>query len=82
MEPQQILVEPREALSCRYRVRRAGTGHTIEVSLPKVVVEREARKLDLSPEDFMEEYEIEWLYGNFDGLHARFIRRTKGGTLP
>lgn len=62
-----------DALSRRYRIRRSGTGSGLEASLPREVIAREARRTGLDIDEFMEKYQIEWLYNDFAGLHARFV---------
>lgn len=72
-----ILIDPSEALSERYAIRRAGKGSTLESCLPRVVVEREARRKGMSVEDFLKSYEAEYLYNSFGGMHVRFVERKK-----
>jgi len=67
-----------DALSRRYRIRRSGTGSGLEASLPREVIAREARRSGVNIDEFMENYQIEWLYNDFAGLHARFVPVEKG----
>ena len=67
------------ALSRRYSMWRPRRGtkeiRTINSTLPYEVVEREARKVDLVVEEFIQQYDAEYLYDSFDGLHVRFVKK-------
>jgi len=71
---EKITVLPNEALSDRYKIRRAGKGTTLESCIPHRAIEREARKRGMSMEEFLDTHEAEFLYNDFSGLHIRFIR--------
>lgn len=63
-----------------YRLRVTGRdGRTIETSIPKTVVEREARKTELSIEEFLESYRAEWLFDDFGGAFVRFVPAVEKG---
>ena len=68
----EIVINLKDALTKRYSIRLAGTGRTIEASLPREVIEREAKRLGLTIGEFLEKYEIEWLYDSMPGFHAIF----------
>jgi len=55
----------------KYAMRAVGTGG-FEVSIPKEVIEREARKRGLTPGEFREKYTAVALYNDFDGVFYRF----------
>ena len=48
--------------------------HTVVSTIPYEVIEREARSVGLSVNDFLEQYEAEFLFDSFDGLHIRFVK--------
>ncbi len=55
----------------RYKIRKVGTGG-IEISVPKIVVERAARKEGMSLEKFMESFDVLHLFNDFDGFDAAY----------
>ena len=74
---EQITIGP-DVLRKRYLLRRTGTsGHSFEVTIPKEVVEREARLLGISVEQVDREAEIEWRYDDFPGLHMVLVPKTQ-----
>ena len=56
-----------------YRMQVAGFGETIRTSVPKEVVEREAKRHDLTILEFIEKFRIVWLYNGFTGAYANFV---------
>lgn len=59
-----------------YKMQTVGVdGSTIRTSVPREVVEREARRRDLSVEEFVKEFKVSWLYDGFDGAWARFVHK-------
>lgn len=70
-----IVISLEDALTRRYDIRKAHSGKTLEATLPREVIEREAKRLGIEVKDFIATYEIEWLYNDFRGLHARFVPR-------
>ena len=54
-----------------YKIRIVGTGG-IEVSLPRVVVERAARKHGLEVKEFVEKFKLVHLYNNFTGIDGAY----------
>ena len=55
-----------------YRMQISGFGETIRTSVPREVVEREAKRRKMSVEDFIKSFRLVWLYNGFDGAWARF----------
>ncbi len=56
-----------------YKVRTIGKkGTAYEVSFPQDVIERKARELGLSTEDFIKQYKAVAYYNAFDGVYYRF----------
>jgi hypothetical protein len=57
-----------------YLMQAVGTdGNTIRTSVPRQVVEKEARRLSLTVKEFLELYKLEWLYNGFPGVYGTFI---------
>ena len=64
-----------------YRMQISGAGKTtIRTSVPRFVVEREARKHGLSIEEFIEHFRVEWLFNGFLGFYGTFVRRNEEET--
>ena len=57
-----------------YRMQATGAGgKTIRTSVPCEVVEREARRRDMTIEEFVTHFRVEWLFNGFEGAWARFV---------
>lgn len=57
-----------------YRMQATGaTGKTIRTSVPSEVVEREARRRDMTVNDFVIGFRVCWLYNGFEGAWAKFV---------
>ena len=64
------------ALARRYSLRQArGSGDFWEITVPKEVVKREARRLDISVQELKAKFELECLFDDFQGLHYRFVEK-------
>lgn len=64
----------------RYKMRAVGAdGLNIVVSIPRVVIEREAEKRNLSVDDFLQKFRAVAMYNNFDGVLYNFeeVKKTK-----
>lgn len=62
----------------KYKLRRAGAQRaTIEITLPKEVVEREARRLGITEEKAVEKLLGVWKYNDFHGAHLSFEPKEK-----
>ncbi len=46
---------------------------SVQICVPKRVVERKARSRGLSIEDFMRRYDGRWSFDNFHGLYFEFV---------
>jgi hypothetical protein len=69
-----IAITPSDAYSKVFRMRTVGReGKTVEATIPREVVMREARKRGLSLQEFLDRFRVEWLYDDFGGAFARFI---------
>ncbi|MBT9143792.1 MAG: hypothetical protein DDT29_02204 [Dehalococcoidia bacterium] len=72
--PELVATITDDAYTKVYRLRVTGQeGRTVEISIPKVVVGRAAKKADLSIKEFLKSYRAEWLYDDFDGAFVRFV---------
>jgi len=68
-----IQIDDRDVIMKKYRLRRAGAQRaTIEITLPKEAVEREARRLGITEKEAAEKLVGVWKYNNFRGLHLSF----------
>lgn len=75
-----IIKTPKEKSTYRktYRMQATGAGgKTIRTSVPCMVVEKEARRRDMTIEEFITHFKVEWLFNGFEGAWARFIREKK-----
>ena len=58
----------------RYSLRRTGAnGLSFETTIPREVIEREARMLQVPVGRIDRETEIEWRYDDFRGLHMILV---------
>ena len=63
-----------DAYSKSYKMRMVGPG-SLEATIPRAIVEREARKCKLSIEEFIKVYQVEYLFNDFGGAFIRFKRQ-------
>ena len=65
-----------EAYRKTYRLRLAqgNKRKSIEVTFPYVVIDKEARKYGLTPEEFIKKYQAVAQYNSFDGVMYQFER--------
>jgi hypothetical protein len=62
-----------DVLRKTYKLRRTGDkGSTIEVSIPREVLEREARRQGLTLDEALEKLIAVWRFNSFRGLHLDF----------
>ena len=74
--PELIATITDDAYTKTSRVHITGrNGLTYGTSVPKPLVERESKRVGLSPSEFLKQYELEWLYDNFGGAFVRFMPR-------
>lgn len=68
-----IQIDDAKVIMKKYKLRRAGAQRaTIEITLPKEAVEREARRLGISEKETAEKLIGVWKYNEFHGLHLSF----------
>ena len=66
-----------------YKLRTAGDdGRTIEVSFPRAVVEREARKRGMTVEEFISKFRVVAHYDAFEGVLYTFEPISTLAELP
>lgn len=63
-----------DAYSKAYKMRMVGPG-SLEATIPRAIVEREARRCRLSIEEFIKVYQVEYLFNDFGGAFLRFKRQ-------
>lgn len=69
-----ISITPDDAYSKIFKMRAVGKdGQTVEATIPREIVMREARKRGLTLEQFLAQFRVEWLYDDFGGAFARFV---------
>lgn len=79
----KIEVDDREVITKKYKLRTAGAQNaTIEITLPKDAVEREARRLGISEEEAAEKLVGVWRYNSFRGLHLIFEVKKEAKDTP
>jgi len=72
------MVETRDSYKRRYKMRAVGQdGLNIVVSIPRVVIERQAEKCELTIEKFLEQFRAVAQYDNFEGVHYTFEKIKK-----
>ena len=54
-----------------YRMRAVGAGGA-ETTIPKIVIEREARKRGISPRDFIKSFKVVHLFDDFENFAAAY----------
>jgi len=64
----------KDAYAKSYRMRIVGPG-SLEATIPRAIVEREARKWELCIEEFIKVFQIEYLFNDFGGAFLRFKRQ-------
>ena len=73
----------KDALRKTYKMRRNAPGRdSVVVAMPFEVVEREARKLELSVDEFIKQYQVVAQYDSFDGVHYTFEKVDDESNVP
>lgn len=63
-----------DAYTKRFQLRRPVKGAKYaEVGIPWIVIEREAKKHNMNIDTFLESYEVECAFNNFEGVHYQFV---------
>lgn len=58
-----------------YKMRLVGAGSSLEATIPRAIVEREARNFKLSVEEFIKLFQVEYLFDDFGGAFLRFKKQ-------
>ncbi len=67
------MLETKDTYKKRYKMRAVGTdGLNIVVSIPRVVIEREAERRGLTVGDFLEQFKAVAQYNSFEGVLYTF----------
>ena len=70
---EDITLDDKKVIIRKYKLRTAGAqGATIEITVPKHAVKREARRLGISEEKAVRRMMGVWRYNSFKGLHLDF----------
>lgn len=73
---QDIIAEiVEDAYTKTYKMRMVGAGSSVEATIPRAVVEREARKFKLPVEKFIKLFQVEYRFNDFGGAFIRFKRQ-------
>jgi len=68
-----IKIDDTKVIMKRYKLRRVGARKaTIQITLPREIVEREARRLGITEEEATEKLDGVWKYNDFHGVHLSF----------
>lgn len=57
----------------RYSIYKMG--ETFATGIPKEIIESEARRRDMSPDDFKDQFKVEVQYNNFEGAKITFVEK-------
>lgn len=69
----EINLDDKKVLIKKYAIRQTGReGRSLEITIPKEVFEREARRLGYTVEEALKKLEAVWRYNGFHGLHLNF----------
>lgn len=63
-----------QILPTRYKMRHA-SARSIEAVIPFQICKEEAKRRNFSVDEFLGQYQIEFLYGSFDGAYFHFVRQ-------
>ena len=56
-----------------YKMRWVGPG-SLEATIPRALVDREARRQNLSIQEFIKVYQVQYLFNDFGGAFVRFTK--------
>jgi len=71
-----VTIDLQSALTKNYNIRFNGP-YILETTLPKDVLEREARVQGMSLSEYVRSFELIWHYGSFPGMYVEFRRKDK-----
>jgi len=65
--------KPKDAYTRTYKLRTTGQrDRTFEVSVPRDVILRQAKRAELTPGEFLEQYRAVAHFDDFEGVYYRF----------
>ena len=66
-----------------YQMQAVGTNpeQTIRTSIPRQLVKREARRLGIDVDKFLEDYQVVWVYNGFPGAWTTFEPKRKSDKI-
>jgi hypothetical protein len=71
-----IQLDDKKLILKKYKLRTAGAqGATIEITIPKAAVEREARRRGINEDEATDKLLGVWRFNSFRGLHLDFERK-------
>ncbi|GAH74610.1 unnamed protein product [marine sediment metagenome] len=74
------MAEIRDSYKKRYKMRAVGqNGLNIIVSIPRIVIKREAERRELTIEEFLEQFKAVAQFGNFEGVIYTFEENKRHG---
>jgi hypothetical protein len=71
MPEEKVVINISNALRKEYNLRPT-SANSFETTIPVEPLKREARKLSIALEEFIERYEAVWHYDGFPGLYLTF----------
>lgn len=70
---EKIELDDSKLIIKRYTIRKTGrAGSSIETTIPREVFEREARRMNMTPDEAIENLWAVWRFNSFRGLHLSF----------
>ena len=73
---EEITIDLLNVLEKKYGIRKTGkNGASYEVTVPREVLIREARRLDISEEEITKKFDVVWRYNNFRGSHMEIVKK-------
>ena len=76
--PGAIRLDDENLIEKRYNLRKTGReGRSIETTIPREVLAREAKRLGLTVEEALHQLDAVWRYDSFRGLLLTFEAKTR-----
>ena len=77
MPVETVMIDLNKTFTRVYQLRPTGEvgSTTVESSIPREPLEREAKSRGIAIAEFIRNYEIEWHYGDFPGLYVSFRQK-------
>lgn len=72
----KIVVYPEDSYRKRYSIRQSSLSHKYhEITVPFEVIEKQARERGMTVDRFVKNFDVEYLYNSFLGVHLKFIKK-------